>query len=403
LLHGLVVENELRMAKVDLAAVEGGGMQRLASDHRTMLRVHTVGSFLRPQALIDAFAGYGAGTIDRAQLTSAQDAAIDALLAAQERHGLPIVTDGEFRREIFMQSFTDVAGMELWLKQTLGMEHSRKTTAAVPLTKEEGTEVRRPVTRRLALERNQILEEYAYVARQTTRPAKVTLIGPDRLSQRYDADGSQSIYADTQAFLDDVVRVQREMIAQVIEAGCGYVQIDEPSYTSYVDEQRLAVMRAAGEDPAANLARSIAADNAIVDAFPGITFGIHLCRGNARSQWHRTGGYDAVAEQLFTGLHHERLLLEYDDDRSGGFEPLRFLPKGKIAVLGLITTKRGTMETVDELKRRIDEAAHFAPIEQLALSPQCGFASSILGNLLTVDDQWRKIDVMLETAQAVWG
>ncbi len=241
------------------------------------------------------------------------------------------------------------------------------------------------------------------MAQRTSLPVKVTLIGPDRLAQRYDPAPSRPYYADTQAFVDDVVRVQRDMIAQVRDAGCRYVQIDEPSNTSYVDDHRLAAMRGAGQDPAEFLTRSMAADNAIIAGFPDVTFGVHLCRGNARSQWHRKGGYDAVAEQLFTTLKHERLLLKYDDDRSGGFEPLRFLPKGKIAVLGLITTKRGEMETADERKRRIEEAATFAPIEQLALSPQCGFASSILGNRLSADDQWRKIDVMLETAQAVWG
>jgi 5-methyltetrahydropteroyltriglutamate--homocysteine methyltransferase len=149
--------------------------------------------------------------------------------------------------------------------------------------------------------------------------------------------------------------------------------------------------------------RSIRANNALVEAFPQLTFGVHLCRGNARSQWHRQGTYDAIAERLFNGLKFQRFLLEYDDERSGGFEPLRFLPKGKVAVLGLITTKFPRVETVDELRRRIEEAARYVPIDQLAISPQCGFASSMEGNLLSEDDQWRKIEVMLKTAEAVWG
>ena len=161
-------------------------------------------------------------------------------------------------------------------------------------------------------------------------------------------------------------------------------------------------MRSRGEDPKVNMERSIKADNEVIANFPGVTFGIHICRGNRQSMWHREGTYDAIAEKLFNGLNHQRLLLEYDTERAGSFEPLRFVPKGKIAVLGLITTKVGRVETVDELRRRIDEASRYLPIEQLALSPQCGFASSISGNLLSEDEQFRKFDVMLETAAKVW-
>jgi 5-methyltetrahydropteroyltriglutamate--homocysteine methyltransferase len=162
-------------------------------------------------------------------------------------------------------------------------------------------------------------------------------------------------------------------------------------------------MRARAEDPMTNMERSINADNQVIAGFPGVCFAIHICRGNRQSMWHREGAYDAIAERLFNGLHHQRLLLEYDTERAGGFEPLRFVPKGKVAVLGLITTKTGRVETVDELRRRIDAAVRYLPLEQLAISPQCGFASSILGNLLTEDEQFRKFDVMLETALKVWG
>jgi 5-methyltetrahydropteroyltriglutamate--homocysteine methyltransferase len=193
------------------------------------------------------------------------------------------------------------------------------------------------------------------------------------------------------------------MVMELAEAGCRYVGIDGPGYTAYVDPDSLAAMRSRGEDPQANLSRSIAADNEIIADFPGVTFGVHICRGNRQSMWHREGHYDAIAETLFNDLNHQRLLLEYDTERAGGFEPLRFVPKGKIAVLGLITTKVARIETVDELRRRIDEAARYLPLEQLAISPQCGFASSLRGNLLTEDEQFRKLDVMLETAAKVWG
>jgi 5-methyltetrahydropteroyltriglutamate--homocysteine methyltransferase len=162
-------------------------------------------------------------------------------------------------------------------------------------------------------------------------------------------------------------------------------------------------MRSRGEDPISIMRRSIKADNEVIANFPRMTFGIHICRGNRQSMWHREGGYDAIAEELFGRLNHQRLLLEYDTERAGTFEPLRFVPKNKIAVLGLITTKVGKIEAVDELRRRIDDAARYLPLEQLAISPQCGFASSIRGNLLTEDEQFRKLDVMRETAAKVWG
>jgi 5-methyltetrahydropteroyltriglutamate--homocysteine methyltransferase len=233
---------------------------------------------------------------------------------------------------------------------------------------------------------------------------KVTLIGPDRIAQRFAYEDSLDIYpGGMNEFLDDVVRIQREMIAQLSSAGCRYVHIDAPGYTAYVDDEATQSMRKRGEDPNENIERSIRADNAVVRDFPEITFGIHLCRGNSRSQWHRRGGYDSIAERLFNELAHQRFLLEYDDERSGGFEPLRFVPKGKTVVLGLITTKHGKVESVDELQRRIADATTYIPLEQLALSPQCGFASGIAGNILTEDEQWRKVEVMMETVMKVWG
>jgi 5-methyltetrahydropteroyltriglutamate--homocysteine methyltransferase len=162
-------------------------------------------------------------------------------------------------------------------------------------------------------------------------------------------------------------------------------------------------MRAAGVDPAARMERSMMADNAIIGGVRGVTFGIHLCRGNVRSMWHREGAYDAIAERLFNTLKHERFLLEYDTERAGGFEPLRFVPRHKVVVLGLVSTKVPELENPDALKRRIDEAARYLPLEQLALSPQCGFSSNIVGNLLTEDDQWRKFDLIREVAADIWG
>jgi 5-methyltetrahydropteroyltriglutamate--homocysteine methyltransferase len=366
------------------------------------LRVDIVGSFLRPPALKTAFERHARGELDDAGLRAATDAAIRELVAKEEQHGLPVVSDGEFRRLSFMQSFAVVAGMEPWYKAITRPASERPSDPNDP-KHELGNEVRAPVTERLRLISNALLDEYRFVAGVATRPATVTLIDPDRISQRYAAEASTAVYPGTDAFVDDVVKIEQQMIRELRGAGCRYVHMDAPGYTAYVDEGTLAAMRSRGEDPMRNFERSMKADNAIVDAFPDVTFGIHLCRGNSKSRFHRKGGYDAIAERMFNTLKHGRFLLEYDDERSGGFEPLRFVPKGKIVVLGLISSKWPKLESVDELRKRIDEAAKYLPLEQLALSPQCGFASGLEGNLLGEDDQWRKVDRMMETARLVWS
>jgi 5-methyltetrahydropteroyltriglutamate--homocysteine methyltransferase len=370
------------------------------------LRVDQIGSLLRPQRLKDAFAEYGQGRIAETDLRKVQDESIRDVVAKQFAHNLPIIVDGEFRRTSFMESFSVIAGVEEWqagvktYHQVLAREDiaesvSRKGQDPILLN-------RKRVTERLRLVRNTLLDDFRFTHSLTERPVKVTLISADRISQCYDYESSRSVYSTIDEFLIDVVAVERQMISQLAEAGCRYVGIDGPGYTAYVDPDSLAAMRARGEDPTANLERSIKADNEVIAGFPEVIFGIHICRGNRQSMWHREGRYDAIAERLFTGLDHQRFLLEYDTERAGNFEPLRFVPKNKIAVLGLITTKVGRVETVDELRRRIDEATHYVALERLAISPQCGFASSLRGNLLNEEEQFRKLDVMLETAEKVW-
>jgi 5-methyltetrahydropteroyltriglutamate--homocysteine methyltransferase len=221
-------------------------------------------------------------------------------------------------------------------------------------------------------------------------------VGPDRVAQRFEWESSTDVYSGLDEFVDDVVTIQRQMVAQLVEAGCPYVQLDEPGYTAYVDDLSLDKMRARGEDPRRNLERSIAADNAVLAGFEGVTFGIHICRGGGSSGYHREGRYEAIAEQLFSQLRCQRLLLEYDTEQSGGFEPLRFVRKGTVAVLGLISTRVPQVESVDDLQRRIEEATRYLPLEQLALSPRCGLG-------LPEESIWRKVDVMVETAARVWG
>lgn len=371
------------------------------------LRVDMVGSLLRPESVKQAFADYGQGKIDAAGLKLAQDAAIRDVISKQAAHDLPIVSDGEFRRTSFMESFAEVAGVEEWQAgaKSYHVTLARTDEGAQGTHKGQNPILlnRKRVSRRLQLLHNTLVDDFRFSQSLTDRPVKITLIGPDRIQQCYDSEASKAVYPSSDEFLADVVKVERQMIGELAQAGCRYVGIDGPGYTAYVDADSLAAMRSRGEEPMAVMARSIDADNQVISDFPGVTFGIHICRGNRQSMWHREGKYDAIAEKLFAGLKHQRLLLEYDTERAGGFEPLRFVPKGKIAVLGLITTKAARVESVDELRRRIDEAARFLPLEQLALSPQCGFASSIRGNLLTEDDQFRKLDVMLETARRVWG
>ncbi|MGH8705105.1 MAG: hypothetical protein ACREUO_06770, partial [Burkholderiales bacterium] len=302
---------------------------------------------------------------------------------------------------------SEVEGWDLWALSWKGMRDrpENRRPDEKPLSRGEDAVLtfRTPATARLRLVRNFPLAEYRFTKSVAARPVKVTLMGPDRVAQMCDLERSRPVYADAESFLADVVAVQRTMVRELVEAGCEYVQLDEPSYTGYVDSPTLERMRARGGDPMRNLERAIAADNAVIAGLKGkAVFGLHVCRGNRASMWHREGKYDAIAEALFGGLEYDRLLLEYDTERAGGFEPLRFVPKGRTVVLGLITTKTGRVETVDELRRRVDDAARFIPLEQLALSPQCGFASGIAGNLLTEDEQWAKLDVMLETARRVW-
>jgi len=376
------------------------------------LRVDQVGSLLRPAALIESFLSCAKGEITRSALDKLVEQAVRDVVAKQQAIGFPIVTDGEYGRINWHVSFSQIEGWALdeasWrsflANPAMRHEHERANTLGADAVQSYKT----PATARLKLLNNFPLSEYRRLAALTTAPAKAMLMGPDRVSQMCDLPASKPVYGSADAFLADVVAVQSRMVGELVEAGCPYVQLDEPSYTGYVDRATLERMRAAGEDPMANLRRAIGASNAVVAAHAGkAVFGIHICRGNRASMWHREGTYDGIAEELFSTLRFDRLLLEYDTARAGGFEPLRFVPKGAIGqapvvVLGLVTTKTGEIETVDALLRRIEEASRFIDVGQLALSPQCGFASGLSGNDLSHDQQWRKLEVILETARRVW-
>ncbi len=376
------------------------------------IRNDVVGSLLRPAALKAARQQYDEGKLTLEQLRALEDRAIRDAVKLQEDLGLSVVTDGEYRRLNFQDSFGEsVTGydagkpsLELYEKRVEGSSPGQRWE--IPDQGEQkGTAVaqRRPVLTKLGLARNVPAEEFRFLKQVAAKPGKVALIGPDRISQRFDWQKSTAVYSGLDEFVNDVVKVEREIIAGLVQAGCRYVQIDAPGYTAYVDKPSLDAMRARGEDPKENFSRSLKADNAVLAGFDDITFGIHLCRGNQRSMWHREGSYDEIAERLLNELNHDRFLFEYDTPRAGGFEPLRFLPKGKVIVLGLVSTKVTEMETVDGLKRRIDEAAKYAPLDQIAISPQCGFSSDVVGNLISDDDQKRKLEIVVETARQVWG
>jgi 5-methyltetrahydropteroyltriglutamate--homocysteine methyltransferase len=383
------------------------------------LRIDHIGSLVRPAKLKEAFARYDRGRLSREQLGLTQEEAIREVIVGQEAHGFPVVTDGEFRRHSFQESFSEaVSGFDV--PKNIGVYYEQRQLNQNPLERAEqnfdetgpAIVTRRPAVERLKLLRNIPLEEFRFAQSVAKKPVKVTLIGPDRVAQRFKWEASMDVYKGLDDFVEHIVAIQRQMISELVEAGCKYIQIDAPGYTAYVDRVSLDRMRSRGENPERNLQRSIDADNAVINGFPNVTFGIHVCRGNARTidpktgklvpQWHREGHYDAIAERLFTSLKHHRLLLEYDSDRAGSFEPLRMVPKDKIVVLGLVTTKSSDLEPIDELKRRIDQASRYIPLEQLALSPQCGFGG-IDSKMMSEDEMWRKLDRIVETAAQIWG
>jgi 5-methyltetrahydropteroyltriglutamate--homocysteine methyltransferase len=383
------------------------------------LRADHIGSLSRPQELQDAQKRTDEGKASLADLHAAEDAAIREVVAAQDAIGFPVVSDGEFRRRNFQDSFAasitgyetsgDSAAYHRQFRE--GMDGQGRVASGLSIA---GPAVltRRAAVERLSITHNLPLEEYRFVTGLTSTPAKATIIGPDRVAQRFDWQRSTGVYDGLDDFESHVASLQHQMVSELVEAGCAYVQVDAPGYTAYVDGPSLEMMRGRGEDTARNLERSIEADNAVIAGFDSTTFGIHLCRGNERTvdpatgrivpQWHREGPYDEIAEQLFAGLNHKRFLLEYDSERAGSFAPLRYMPKDRIVVLGLVTTKSTDVESVDDLLSRIEEASKYIPVEQLALSPQCGFASGA-GLTVPADIQFRKLEAVLQAAERVWG
>ncbi len=358
-------------------------------------RADHVGSFLRPKELLD-LRHAGAGP---EQLRPVEDRAILRVLAVQRELGFEAFTDGELRRGGFMTDLTDaVDGFDT------GAAVARSWSgadAAAPAA------VQGIVTRPLRQLRRLTAHELPFLQQHSPGPIKMTLPSATQFPAiAYKRGTSEGAYPTYREFLAAVVAIVAGETAALAADGVSYIQIDAPRYSYYLDPKWRDFLKAEfGEEPDALLDEAIAADNACFAAArrPGVTRAIHLCRGNNRSHWYAAGGYDAIAEKIFGSLDADRFLLEYDDERSGSFEPLRFVPRDKTVVLGLVSSKTGALEDPELLVRRIHEAAKHLPLENLALSPQCGFASMAEGNLLSEEEQWAKLRLVVETARRVWG
>jgi 5-methyltetrahydropteroyltriglutamate--homocysteine methyltransferase len=363
-------------------------------------RSDVVGSLLRPPELLAARERFERGELRPGDLKRAEDAAVDDALRLQEEAGIAVVTDGEMRRLSFQSQMTEsVEGFGEWDLDAFlwGEWHGDEL---------DDMHVDRPplaVEGRLRRKRFLSAEELTYARGRTDRILKVTLPSPSLFANFWDPDRSTVAYASLEEFLGDVAEILREEVDELVRLGATYIQLDAPHYPLLLDPTYRDFYASRGWPPERWLDLGLELDNHVVGDREGVTFAMHLCRGNQASRWLVEGGYDWLAERLFPRVNVERLMLEYDDERSGSFEPLRAVPEGKTAVLGLVTTKSGRRETVDELAKRIEEASAYCPLERLALSPQCGFATSVLGNALTLEDQRAKLRTIAETAAAVWG
>lgn len=362
------------------------------------IRAEHVGSLLRPERLVEARAEYEAGRLSITDLRDIEDNAIRAALDGQANTGVTIFTDGEFRRAGFVRGFMDAVG-----------GFTQTAEVKLPWRGGSGSEPEsanvRVVAERLAPTKRIARDEAIFMAEASPGLFKITLPSPLVMCETGWRRGmSDAAYADPRDLLEGIAEILTREVEDLALEEVSYIQLDNPAYTHFVDESTQAAFRGYGIDLDSLLEAAIAADNAVLDAAraKNVMTGVHLCRGNSMGRWVAEGGYDRIAERLFGELRCDRLLLEYDTDRAGSFAPLRFLPDSKIAVLGLVTTKSPEMETLDGLKRRFDEAIKYASAEQLAVSPQCGFASSGAGNPIGEREQWAKLALIVELAEDLW-
>jgi len=360
-------------------------------------RADHVGSLLRPVELHEARAKANRGEMSAEALRALQDKHIREAVAKQESVGMQVVTDGEFRRDWWHIDFIHgFDGVELAAGDAYGDAKFKNTEEQPPFMMVKG-KIRRT--------KPSMLEHFKFLKSVAKRTPKFTMPSPAMLHARGDRASLKKTYPDLDEFWADLTRAYREEIADLYKAGCRYLQIDDTTIAMWGDPKVQEQFRKLGDDPKRDAAMYADAVNAAIRDVPDdMTVAIHTCRGNFKSTWLASGAYaDFVAERVFTGLDVDAFFLEYDTERAGGFEPLRYVPKGKTVVLGLVSSKVPELEKKDDLKRRIDAAAKFVPLENLCLSPQCGFSSTHHGNKLTADDQWRKLGLVLEVSKSVWG
>jgi methionine synthase II (cobalamin-independent) len=364
-------------------------------------RADHVGSLLRPSELLEARRERAADRLSDAAFKATEDAAVREVVALQEEAGCPVVTDGELRRESFQSELCEATegfegvGLNAWL---WGRWHSDQVGDRA-IERPAELAVVRPLERR----RSVAAEEFTFLRGITDRVAKVTLPSPSLFANLWTPVRSRDAYPRFDDFMDDVVAILCDEVRELRRLGCRYVQLDAPHYPLLIDPGWRAFYEERGWTVDRWLSYGIELDNAVIDAAPGVTFGFHLCRGNQDSRWLVAGGYDEIAAPVFGGIHAGRLLLEYDDERSGSFDPLRLVPDDKLVVLGLVTTKAPRRETVEGLEARIRQAARVVDLERLALGTQCGFSTSIVGNAVSVEDERRKLETIAQTAERVWG
>ena len=362
-------------------------------------RAEHVGSLLRPAALVDARRRHQAGQLSAEELRAVEDEAIRELVRMQEDVGMRAVTDGELRRGSWHMDFLYQLGGVSPVKDSLKLRFHNESGDV------EFTGSTAKVTSRLKLTHTIFGEDFAFLKSVSRAVPKVTIPSPSMIHYRGGRGAiSEEVYPDMDLFWADLKSVYADEVSALGALGCTYLQLDDTSLAYLNDPAQKAHVLSLGGDPETQHRVYIDVINGALARRPaGMTVCTHLCRGNFRSSWVASGGYDAVADALFSELEVDGFFLEYDDDRSGGFEPLRFVPKGKYVILGLVTSKHGALESKDDLKRRVDAAARFVPLDQICLSPQCGFASTVDGNALSESDQRAKLSLVVETAREIWG
>jgi 5-methyltetrahydropteroyltriglutamate--homocysteine methyltransferase len=365
----------------------------------TKYRADHVGSLLRPSELLQARSGE---RIDHERLRALEDKHIQRVLQRQRDLGFKIFTDGELRRVNFMSDFNEaVEGIDdsdnllrTWQASAHGASTQVSRVPGIVVGKVKQT-------------KGLTQHELAFMKRHSPGDIKITLPTANQFPAIFYKRGiTDKIYPSHSALLWDLVPIIKGEIQALVNEGVQYVQVDAPRYSYYIDPKwRSYIKNETGVEPETALDEAIRADNACLEGAKreGVILAIHLCRGNNRSQWYAEGGYDAIAEKLFGQLQVDAFLLEYESERAGTFDPLRFVPRGKTVVLGLVSSKLPEMESPEQLKRRIDEAGKYVPFENLAISPQCGFASTMEGNMLTEEEQWKKLKLVVDTARDVWG